>query len=84
MAETATGMKCIELVEVITDYVEGRMPPADVTRFEEHLALCPGCQAYLDQMSATINALGHLPVESLSADAERRLLLAFRDWRYGR
>jgi anti-sigma factor RsiW len=84
MSETAIGMDCNELVEVITDYLEGKMPPDDVTRFEEHLEECPGCGVYLDQMLLTITALGHLPAESLSTAAEDRLRLAFRDWRYGR
>jgi predicted anti-sigma-YlaC factor YlaD len=84
MSETAIGMTCKELVEVITDYLEGAMPSEDVARFEGHLGECPGCQIYLDQMRGTIKALGHVPPESLSDEAERTLLMAFRDWRYGR
>jgi anti-sigma factor RsiW len=84
MGEMAVGMDCNELVEAITDYLEGAMPADEVARFEEHLGECPGCRTYLDQMRQTITALGHLPAESLSAEAERSLRLAFRDWRYGR
>jgi hypothetical protein len=32
-------------------------------------------------MRGTINALGHLPPESLSPEAERALLDAFKGWR---
>ena len=84
MGETAIGMHCNELVEVITDYLEGAMPAEDMARFEEHLGECPGCTIYLEQMRQTITALGHLPPESLSAESKRSLVLAFRDWRYGR
>jgi anti-sigma factor RsiW len=84
MSEATAGMTCKELVEVITDYIEGTMPTDDVARFEEHLGECHGCDTYLDQMRLTITALGHLPPESLSGEAERNLLLAFRDWTYGR
>jgi anti-sigma factor RsiW len=73
-------MSCNELVEVITDYLEGVLPPVDRERFDDHIAGCGGCQAYLDQMRQTIRALGHLPPESLSPEAERELLAAFRDW----
>ena len=76
-------MTCKELVEVITEYLEGTLPGEDRTRFERHLAGCDGCQAYLDQMRETIRALGHLPPESLSPEAERALLEAFRGWRDG-
>ena len=76
-------MTCKELVEVITDYLEGALPAEDRARFERHLGKCEGCQAYLDQMRETIRALGHLPPESLSPEAERALLDAFKGWREG-
>ena len=73
-------MRCRELVELITDYLEGTLPASEHARFEHHLAGCDGCQAYLEQMRETIGALGRLPPESLSPEMERRLLDAFRDW----
>jgi len=82
MSEIATpDMNCRELVEVITEYLEGTLPAEDRSRFERHLAGCDGCHAYLDQMRQTIRALGHLPPESFSPEAERALLNAFRGWR---
>jgi anti-sigma factor RsiW len=74
-------MSCRELVEVITDYLEGALPPEDRARFDAHIADCEDCTNYLDQMRQTIRALGHLPPESLSPEAERALLEAFRGWR---
>ena len=74
-------MTCKELVEVITDYLEGALPAEDRARFERHLGKCEGCHAYLDQMRGTINALGHLPPESLSPEAESALLDAFKGLR---
>lgn len=76
-------MRCNELVEVITEYLESTLPAEDRARFDRHLAKCDGCRAYLDQMRETIRALGHLPPESLSPEAERALLEAFRGWRDG-
>ena len=74
-------MRCRELVELITDYLEGTLPPSERARFDDHLAGCDGCHAYLEQMRETIGALGRLSPESLSPEAERKLLEAFRDWR---
>jgi anti-sigma factor RsiW len=74
-------MKCRELVELITEYLEGTLGSEDTARFERHLEDCDGCTAYVEQMRVTIVALGHLPPESLSPEAERELLAAFRDWR---
>ena len=82
-AETQ-DVRCIELVELITDYLEGALPAAERARFEHHLAGCDDCLAYVDQMRETIGALGRLPPESLSPEAERKLLDAFRGWREGR
>ena len=76
-------IRCRELVELITDYLEGALPAPERARFERHIAVCDGCHAYLDQMRQTIGALGRLPPESLSADAQRKLLDAFRGWRDG-
>jgi anti-sigma factor RsiW len=85
MSEVETPpMTCKELVEVITEYLEGTLAAEDRARFERHLAGCDGCHAYLDQMRETIRALGHLPPESLSPEVERRLLEAFRGWREAR
>jgi anti-sigma factor RsiW len=76
-------LSCQELVELITEYLDGALAAADLARFERHLDGCDGCRAYLDQMRETIAALGRLPVESLSPEAEERLLAAFEGWRQG-
>lgn len=73
-------MACRELVELVTDYLEGRLSPRDRARFEAHIAECEYCEAYLEQMRQTIRVLGRLPEESLSAEASDALLAAFRDW----
>lgn len=74
-------MSCRDLVELVTDYLEKTLPAADRVRFEEHLAMCPPCQTYLEQMRQTIRAVGRLPRESISDDAKRGLLEIFRDWK---
>jgi len=74
-------MSCRELVQVVNDYIEGVLSPADRKRFEEHLAICPGCQTYLDQMRQTIRVVGRLSEESIPVEAKSALLQAFRDWK---
>jgi anti-sigma factor RsiW len=80
---TFGGLTCRELVELVTDYLEGKLPPADQARFEQHLALCPNCPTYLAQMRQTIRALGMLPEESIAPEARQELLEAFRNWKRG-
>ena len=74
-------MACQELVEVITDYLEGTLPAEDRVRFDAHLAECPYCVNYLEQMRETIARLGELRQEELSPDTREGLLQAFRGWR---
>ena len=74
-------MTCQEVVEVITDYLEGTMREADRLRFEAHLGECPYCQNYLDQMRVTVEALGDLREESIPAESRDQLIAAFRGWR---
>jgi predicted anti-sigma-YlaC factor YlaD len=80
---TADEMTCKELVELVTEYLEGTLSALDGARFEEHLAECPGCRTYLQQMRQTIRVLGRLPEEALSADSREELLRAFRTWKRG-
>jgi anti-sigma factor RsiW len=74
-------LTCRELVELVTDYLEGALDPGDRARFEEHVMTCPPCHAHIDQMRGTVAALGRVPEESLSPMAEADLLEAFRGWR---
>jgi anti-sigma factor RsiW len=74
-------MACQELVEVITDYLEGTLPPPDRARFEAHLALCDPCVVYLEQMRETIGVVGRVPLDALSAPVREGLIEAFRGWR---
>jgi anti-sigma factor RsiW len=73
-------LTCRQMVELVTDYLEDRLTPAERARFDAHVALCEGCQAYLEQFRATIRALGSLPEESLSPGARDALLAAFHGW----
>ena len=72
-------MTCQELVEVITGYLDGTLCDADRRRFDAHLATCPHCTEYLEQMRNTIARLGTLDETTLSHHAREQLLAAFRE-----
>jgi anti-sigma factor RsiW len=74
-------MTCMELVEVVTDYLEGTLPDPDRKRLEAHLAECPYCEEYIAQMRRTVEALGALPAEPIDPARQEELLRAFRGWR---
>jgi len=72
---------CQEMVELITDYLEGALPRAQRRRFEAHLAGCEHCAQYLYQMRATIEATGQLRVEHLTPEMREEFASLFRRWR---
>ena len=51
-------LACRELVELVTDYLEGTLPSRERERFEAHLAECNACDAYVEQVRATIRLTG--------------------------
>lgn len=80
----APGLACQEIVELVTAYFEDALDASDKARFEEHISGCDACTEYLAQMRTTIEAVGRIPVESLSPSLVRELELAFADWKPGR
>jgi anti-sigma factor RsiW len=74
-------LTCREMVELVTEYLEGSMPARERAIFEAHLSVCPGCTAYLEQMRQTISALGKLTEETIPAPARDELLNVFRNWK---
>ena len=79
----AAYLSCQELVELVTDYLEDRLLPAERERFEGHLTLCPGCDTYVEQMRETIRLTGELTAEAIAPAARDTLLAAFRGWKRG-
>lgn len=77
------GLTCREVVELVTEYLEGTLAPPERARFEAHLAVCPDCPIYLEQMRQTIRALEMLPEEPVAPEARQELLRVFRDWKRG-
>lgn len=79
--DPGSKITCQELVEVITDYLEGTLPDDDRARFDAHLEQCDGCRIYLDQMRQTIATVGRLREESLDPRTREELMQAFRGWK---
>jgi len=74
-------MSCRDLVELVTAYLEDALVPDERAAFEAHLAICPGCVDYLDQIRCTITLTGRLTEDSLSPAVRDALLAAFRSWK---
>jgi anti-sigma factor RsiW len=74
-------LTCQQLVELVTDYFDDALPPAERQRFEQHLSCCPGCTTYVEQLHETVRLTGERLSEEKLSDAMRDTLLSqFRDW----
>ena len=72
---------CQQMVELVTDYLEGALPDPDRQRFERHLAGCPHCTEYLAQMRETIRLAGRVTLEDLTPGMRTDLTDVYRRWR---
>jgi len=74
-------MTCKELVELVTEYLEGSLSEEFRVRIESHLSGCEGCTNYVEQMRQTIQLTGQIREENLSEQQKDDLLKLFRDWK---
>jgi anti-sigma factor RsiW len=73
-------LTCQQVVELVTEYLEGVMEPRRRARFEAHLAGCDDCSAYLEQFRATVAVVGRLDAGEVPEPVMNELLAAFRSW----
>ncbi len=78
---TDDDLTCRELVELVTDYLEGTLRLAERRCFEKHVHSCAVCPRYVEQCRATVRVLGRLGEENLKEPVRNSLLTAFRTWK---
>ena len=74
-------LDCIDLVELTTEYFEGKLSAAETARLEAHLTECDGCTEFVRQMRITQEVLGHIDTTVVPAAGRERLLDTFRAWK---
>jgi anti-sigma factor RsiW len=79
-AAPAAPFACREVVEILTAYAEGVLDADTTTRVRWHLALCPGCEIYLRQLTVTARTLAALSLEPLPEQTTSGLVRVYRDW----
>ena len=84
MSIEGVTISCQEIVELMTDYLEGRLDAHERVRFERHMVQCPPCRDYLTQLRTTIRELGRFRKLSSETDVppatRSALLQAFRTY----
>ena len=72
---------CQQVVELVSEYLEGTLSRGERRRFERHLVGCPHCTEYLAQMRETIRLAGRLVPEDFSPAARDEFTELYRRWR---
>jgi anti-sigma factor RsiW len=83
MTGPSVPLSCRELVELVTDYLEGALPADEQARFQGHLEACDPCVGYIEQIRLTVTAAGRVEEEDLDPASREALLAEFRDWKSG-
>jgi len=66
-------LACIDLVNKVTEYLDGKLDESQRERMERHLEVCDGCRAALDQFQTVIRLVGRLtPADLARIDALTR------------
>jgi anti-sigma factor RsiW len=75
---THKASRCSDLVRLLADFVEGRLPPLIHASLERHLSACPRCVSQLKTYQSTISLLHSIKEEDLPPEL-RSTLKAFLD-----
>jgi anti-sigma factor RsiW len=77
----ARDIVCREAVELVSDYLDGTLADPERVRLEAHLAGCPHCTEYLEQIRTIVAAAGQVEPGDLSEEAVADLVALYRRWR---
>ena len=72
-------MQCKQLIQLVTDYLEGTIAEAEREQMEAHAGECKWCGRYIEQTRQVINALAELDPQSGDSEAWANALAAFRE-----
>jgi len=71
-------MTCRELTELLIDYVQGELEPAQIEHITHHLSLCPPCEVFVATYRITIQLSRRLPAKPLPQELASKLQAAAR------
>ena len=75
----ADDLPCQQIVELLSDYLDGALDVTTDARLRSHLDECPGCVEALAQFERSSAAIGRTPADALEPALRSRLLDSFRN-----
>jgi anti-sigma factor RsiW len=64
---------CDDVIQLLTDYVDGELEPNAHHQLESHFGACPACDRFLKSFRTTIDLTGQFRCEDIPEDVSRRL-----------
>jgi len=74
MSDRREHLACLEVVRLVSDYLDGHVEGDVQSLFEEHVNYCLGCERYVDQLRETMRVTGLLREEGAAAPDVRSAL----------
>lgn len=74
MDEPAKTIGCMECMDLLADYVDGALPPAQAELLEWHIEGCGPCVAFVNTYKGTVDAAKRLRETVLPPELRERLI----------
>ena len=66
--------ECREMLERLSEYIDGELPEADARRFDSHVSDCAPCVAFVTSLRRTVALLRRTPGAVITAEQKRELM----------
>ena len=73
-------MRTVALPVVVVCPETPALSPRERARFESHIADCPHCTEYLEQMRRTLEVLGRIEPDAIDPHTRDELVSLYRRW----
>jgi len=75
------GERCREVLEALSDFIDGTLPADEISRIRQHLSACDGCTQFGGRFSAFLEVVRRelASGEPVSPDVAARLRARLRD-----
>jgi predicted anti-sigma-YlaC factor YlaD len=71
-------MNCVELLDVVSDALDGTLAEGARAGFDEHLRACAACRNYVEQLKISVESLKRIPREGRPNPRRDALIEAYR------
>ncbi|NOY22369.1 MAG: hypothetical protein GXO70_02500 [Acidobacteria bacterium] len=72
-------MKCEEILDILSDYVDGELARGQCQRIQEHLEVCPHCREFVETFRESLEIAHGLDKKLPPQDVCESVLQAFRE-----